>query len=224
MGISHEPLFIWLSQYAYQPHMVYIAVVAVMIASGFGLPVPEEVTVVSVGLLTYIGAHPEQFPPPYPGAPVVHGYEAAMVTLIAVVFADCLIFSLGRIFGRKIIAMPRFQRVFTEERLGKINGWVKKHGMYAVFVFRFTAGLRFPAHIILGMSRIRAWQFAMVDGIAAMISIPTQILLIYHFGEPILHIFHEFKIWIMWLVIAAVVFITLKVFVLPRLKVLRRRH
>jgi len=218
MSISQEPIFQWLSQYAYEPHMVYLMVFAVMLASGFGLPIPEEVTVISVGLLSYIGAHPSEFPPPYHNAPVVHGYEAAMVTLIAVVAVDCVVFTLGRVFGRKILVMPRFKSIFTEQRLAKINGWVQKHGLYAVFVFRFTAGLRFPAHIILGMSRIHAWQFALVDGIAACISIPTQILLIYHFGEPILQVFHEFKLWIFWIIVAVLAAILVKVLIWPRFK------
>ncbi len=222
MSISQEPIFQWLSQYAYQPNIVYIAVVAVMLASGFGFPIPEELTIISVGLLTYMGAHPELFPPPYSGAPVVQGYEAAVVTLFAVLFADCVVFTLGRVFGRKILAMPRFQKLFTEERLGRINGWVKKYGMYAVFIFRFTAGLRFPAHIILGMSRIHAWQFALVDGLAAMISIPTQILLIYHYGEPILQVFHDFKLWILEFIVLALLFFLLKIFVLPKLKARRK--
>jgi membrane protein DedA with SNARE-associated domain len=218
MNIAQEPLFQWLSQYAYQPHMVYLAVVTVMIASGFGFPIPEEVSIVSVGLLSYLGAHPNQFPPPYPGAPVVQGYEAAAVTLIAILFTDCLIFSIGRIFGRKVVEMPRFARIFTPSRLGRINSWVKRYGAYAVFVFRFTPGIRFPAHIILGMSRIHAWQFALVDGVAAMISVPTQILLIYHFGEPILHILHQFKLWILWIIAAAILFLLIKTYVLPRFK------
>jgi membrane protein DedA with SNARE-associated domain len=218
MNLPHEPLFQWLSQYAYQPHIVYLATFGVMIASGFGFPVPEEVTIVSVGLLTYIGANPDQFPPPYAHAPVVHGYEAAAVTLMAVLFADILVFTLGRLFGRKVLVYPRFQSVFTEERLAQINGWVKKYGVYAVFIFRFTPGIRFPAHVILGMSKLQTWQFALVDGLAAMISVPTQILLIYHFGEPILHVLHEFKTWILCIVIALTLFFILKNYIRPRIK------
>ncbi len=218
MEISQEPVFVWLSQYAYEPSIVYLAVFAAMLASGFGVPIPEELTVVSVGILAYMGAHPEQFPPPYLGAPVVDGFKAAVVTLLAVLFADCVIFTLGRVFGRKILTMPRFQRVFTEERLNKINGWVKKYGMYAVFIFRFPAGLRFPAHIMLGMSHIRFWQFILVDGIAATISIPTQILLIYNFGESILYWLHEFKILIISIIGLVIVFLLGKFFLVSRFK------
>lgn len=208
MDFAHEPIFQWLAQYAYQPNFVYLAVFGMMLASGFGFPLPEEVTIVSVGILTYMGANPEMFPPPYPGAPVVHGYEAAVSTLIAVIFADFLVFTLGRVFGRKLLTKPAMKKVFSPNALDKINQWVHKFGIYAAFIFRFTPGIRFPAHIILGMSKFSAWQFCLIDGFAALISVPTQILLIYHFGEPILKTIHKFKIWFFGaLAVAAVVYL-----------------
>ena len=136
---------------------------------------------------------------------MVHGYEGAVVTLLAVIATDLLVFWLGRIFGRRIIQHHRMVTLFSPARLDRVNGWVKKYGNYAVFIFRFTPGIRFPAHIILGMSKIQTWQFALIDGMAAMISVPTQILLIYHFGEPILKIIHEFRDSLFYLVGALLV-------------------
>ena len=72
----------------------------------------------------------------------------------------------------------------------------------AAFLFRFTPGVRFPAHIALGMLNFSAWQFVLVDGLAAVISVPTQILLIYHFSQPILSAMHEFKIILVGIIAA----------------------
>lgn len=196
MNFAEEPIFQFLSQYAYQPNLVYLGVFLIMIASGFGFPVPEEVTIVSVGILTYMGAHPELFPPPEPNSPVVNGYEAAAVTLLAVFFADFLVFYIGRFGGRRIIERPTFKKVFTENVMTRINQFLKKYGVFAAFVFRFTPGIRFPAHVMMGMSSFPAWQFGLVDAFAAMISVPTQILLIYHFGEPILAVMAKFKLYL----------------------------
>ncbi len=74
MDFAAQPFFQWISQYAYEPTMVYCAIFVMMMASGFGLPLPEEVYIVSVGILAYMGAHPDLFPPPFVGAPVVNGY------------------------------------------------------------------------------------------------------------------------------------------------------
>jgi membrane protein DedA with SNARE-associated domain len=198
--------------------MVYVGVVVMMLASGFGLPIPEEIYIVSVGVIAYMGAHPDLFPPPFPGAPVVNGYEAATVTLFAVIFADFLVFTLGRVFGRKIMARPRFQKIFTESVMDRINRWVKKYGILAAFIFRFTPGVRFPAHIALGMLNFSAWQFVLVDSLAALISVPTQILLIYHFGEPILHALHKFK-----LVIGGALVAILLIYLIRRLLMSEKR-
>lgn len=197
MAFHQEPIFIWLSQFAFQPELVYLAVFGMMVASGFGFPLPEEVTILSVGILAYMGSQPEQFPPPYPGAPTVHPYEAAAFTLFAVLFADSLVFMLGRVFGRKIITETRFRYLFTEKVMNRINSFVKRFGNFAVFIFRFTPGIRFPAHVVLGMSHLSFWTFFLVDALAALISVPTQILLVSFYGEEILSTMHRFKLWVL---------------------------
>ena len=218
MMTDQDSIFQWLTQYTYQPHMVYLAVAGILLASAFGFPVPEEVPIVSVGLLSYMGAHPEDYPPPQPGLSVVNGYEAAIILLLAIIAADSLVFGLGRVFGRKLLQSPYLSKVFSEKRLSRINHWVGKYGSYAVFIFRFTPGLRFPAHIILGMSEIALWQFMLVDTLAALVSVPTQIVLIYHLGKPIIHTIHEFRDALVILIGVVAIGVLVKIFVLPRLR------
>ncbi len=197
MNFTTDQIFLYLSQYAYEPTMVYILVFVLMIASGFGLPLPEEVTIISVGILAYMGAHPEQFPPPYPGAAVVNGVEAAIFTSLAIFLADNLVFWIGRTFGRKVMKAPAFSRFFEGPVMTKVNGIVTKYGKAAAFIFRFTPGIRFPAHLFLGMSKFSGPAFALVDGLAVAISVPTQILLIYKFGEPILATLSVVKFYVL---------------------------
>jgi membrane protein DedA with SNARE-associated domain len=42
--------------------------------------------------------------------------------------------------------------------------------------------------------RFPIWKFLAIDGIAALISVPTQIYLLAHYGEPILQKLRQFKI------------------------------
>lgn len=210
MNFGNEPIFQWLAQYAYEPVIVYTAVCTMMIASAFGFPLPEEVSIVSVGVLAYMGAHPELFPPPVDGSPVINGYEAAFIISLAVFFSDSLVFFIGRFFGRKLMRMPRFQSFFEGPVMERINGFVKKYGVYAAFVFRFTPGIRFPAHVFLGMSNFAFPAFLLVDGLAVMISVPTQILLVYHFGEPILGTLYKFKTYVGIALAVVVAFLLIK--------------
>jgi membrane protein DedA with SNARE-associated domain len=177
MTLASEPIFQWMSQFAYEPGMVYTALIAMMLLSAFGLPIPEEVTLISVGLLAFMGANPEHFPPPYPGASVVNPTEAAIVAALAVFVADFLVYMIGRVYGRKILYSPWMSKFISAQTISKAEEFTKKYGMLATGLFRFTPGIRFPGHLLCGSLRFSPWKFASIDFLAVMISVPTQVLL-----------------------------------------------
>lgn len=193
MEFANEPIFQWMSQFAYQPGVVYAALIGMMMLSSIGFPLPEEVTLISVGILAFMGAHPQHFPPPYPGAPVVDVHTAALIAFLAVVVSDFTIYVIGRVFGRKLLYHPRVHKFFPEHMMKRVEEWTHKYGAYACGIFRFTPGLRFPGHLACGMLHYPVWKFLVIDGIAALISVPTQIYLLAHYGEPILTKLRQFK-------------------------------
>lgn len=196
MSIFQEPIFQWLSQYAYQPELVYAAIVAMMFMSAIGFPLPEEVTLVSVGVLAFMGANPHHFPPPYEGAPVVVMHTAAIIAALSVFLSDTLIFMIGRIWGRKILQRPFMQKIISPAMMDRVEVWTKKYGAYACGIFRFTPGIRFPGHLACGIMHFPVWKFVLIDGIAVLISVPTQIYLLAIYGEPIIRRLHQFKIFL----------------------------
>ncbi len=179
------PFFI---EIAYQPYLVYLALTVAMFASSFGLPIPEEVTLISTGLVAYMGMNN---PPPYPGAEPVNVYVAAIVAFLAVFLSDLVIYFLGRFFGRKILKM-RFMKRY-EPRMNQIAAWTQKYGQWAAGVFRFTPGIRFPGHFSCGMMGLPLWKFIMVDGSAALLSVPIQIVLVANYGKEIIASIKEFQ-------------------------------
>ncbi|MGZ3691451.1 MAG: DedA family protein [Pseudobdellovibrio sp.] len=183
-----------LTPYAYEPTWVYVFLIAMMLLSAVGLPFPEEATLVSVGLLAYMGMNQEMYPPPFDGAPHVNPRTAAMVAFVAVISSDLLIYCIGRFFGRKIFEWKPVKSVLSEDNRTKIEEWTHKYGAYACGIFRFTPGLRFPGHLACGMLKFPAWKFALIDGVAALISVPTQILLLAFYGDTILKFIKQFKI------------------------------
>ncbi|WP_246845621.1 DedA family protein [Bdellovibrio sp. ZAP7] len=194
MEFANEPIFQWMSQFAYQPYTVYFALVGMMLLSAVGLPLPEEVTLISVGILAFMGAHPEHFPPPFPGAPVVNVHTAAIIAFFAVFVSDFLIYGVGRVFGRKLLYHPRVHKMFPPHLMKRVEEWTHKYGAYACGIFRFTPGIRFPGHLACGMLHFPVWKFLLIDGLAAAISVPTQIYLLAHYGEPILMKLRQFKL------------------------------
>lgn len=210
MAIAEEPVFIWMSQFAYEPTMVYGALVGMMLLSSVGLPIPEEITLLSVGLLAYFGQHPEVFPPPEGGGSPVNVQVAMMVATFAVFCSDFLVYSIGRHWGRVILRKPWMNRFFPEKAQQKIEDWTHRYGAYTCAIFRFTPGLRFPGHLAYGMMRFPAWKFLLIDGIAVLVSVPIQIYLVANFGEEILINLKKFKIVVFTLLGAILIYVLVK--------------
>jgi membrane protein DedA with SNARE-associated domain len=208
MGFSEQDLLSWFTQYAYQPILIYLAIFLLMLASGFGLPAPEEFTLVSAGLVCYIASRPDLYPPPYEGATPVNAYVTAGVAFFSVIFSDCLVFFLGRRFGGQFLR-SRYTARFRA-RMDDVAKWTKKYGMWAAGAFRFTPGLRFPGHFACGMMGLSTAKFVLVDALAAGVSVPTQVLLVAFYGEHILVYFKQFKI------VLAVILLAVGVYYLVR--------
>lgn len=203
--MEHQ-IFQFLSQYAHQPWLVYTSVVAIVFASSFGFPVPEEVTIVSLGLIAFIGNNPELFPSDQPltGEPI-NVHTAAWLCFAAVFVSDFIVYSLGRVYGARFIQTRFFRRFIGEDRMNKVFAISQKYGSIAAGAFRFTPGLRFPGHFSCGMLGVRPIHFIAIDGLAALISVPTQVYLIYNFGDTILENLKRFKTFLLIALIFAVI-------------------
>lgn len=208
--IFQSDVFIWFSQFAYQPMYVYLGMFAMMIVSAFGLPVPEEITLISVGFLAFMGSRPDLFPPPPAPYSVINMHEAAFLAFIAVVASDTLIYGLGRKFGRKMLAYRWVQRMFPATAQARVERWTNSYGPLAVFIFRFTPGVRFPGHLFCGMMKYDLWKFLAIDGLAALVSVPTQIYLLALYGDHILSALRKFKIVVLSVLAVVVLFVVIK--------------
>ncbi len=196
MDYSQHWIFEFLAPYAFQPTLIYGIIVAMMIASGFGLPIPEEITIISVAILAHMGAHPEKFPPPFIGAAVVNKYTASVICVSAVLFSDLVVYKIGQKFGGYLMTKPSMKRFFANDKMLKVQKWTHDYGIWAVFFFRFMPGIRFPGHIFCGLMNLKLWKFLAMDSFAALISIPTQLIFVATYGEEILSTIFHFKVYV----------------------------
>jgi membrane protein DedA with SNARE-associated domain len=197
--ISKEIMFdidlvAFFTPYAYEPLLVYSFIIMFMTASSFGLPIPEEMTLVSAGLVAYMARNPDLFPPPVPGAEGVNLVLLCIICFIAVLGSDIFIFFIGKYFGKKLIRTKLFDKTIGQDRFNKVNKLFLKYSSWAPGIFRFTPGIRFPGHMSCGLMGIPLWKFVLVDGMAALLTVPTQVLLVAYYGEVILAKIKEFKI------------------------------
>jgi membrane protein DedA with SNARE-associated domain len=206
VDFSQDALLQFLSQFVYEPGYVYLMICALMFASSFGFPVPEEVTIISVGLVGYLAMRPELLPTPISNDTPVHPHNLALVTFLAVFLSDLFVYFLGRYFGRRVLEMPFLNRIITRKMLDKIDQWSLKYGALAAGIFRFTPGLRFPGQLMCGVTKLSVVKFVAVDGTAALLSVPTQILLIAYYGDTILESLKQVKISILFLFLIGLIF------------------
>lgn len=208
------------SKFAYQPYWVYGSICGFMLLSAFGLPIPEEVVLISSGLVGYMALHPEKYPPPGEGATAVNVYILAAVAFAAVMASDFLIFYLGRRLGPILFKSRWFGRMVSDRQLVRIKRWMWEYGSWTVIVFRFTPGIRFPGHLSCGAMGLPTWKFIAVDWIAAGISVPSQVLLVSFYGAFILQYFTRFKIYFFsTLAVLLIAYFSVKYFYRWRLKV-----
>ena len=144
----------------------YTAVFLVLLACGFGVPIPEDITLVTGGVISGLG--------------YANLYVMYAVGMAGVLVGDGLMFTAGRVYGDKILRFKPIARVMTPKRYTQVQEKFDKYGNWVLFVARFLPGLRTPIYITAGISRkVSFWQFLLMDGFAALISVPVWIYLGY---------------------------------------------
>jgi len=187
-----------LQSVAHSPFLVFSLLFAFMYASSFGLPIPEEVTLLSLGFLVWLSNNPDV---EVAGAATVLPNEginihwAAWLAYIAVFSSDLLVYELGRRFGGRLLTLPLLNKLAQPALLSKVNQWMERWGFWAAGVFRFTPGIRFPGHLTCGMLGVSRIKFICVDGFAALISVPTQVYLVGSYGKDIIDLIKKYQPW-----------------------------
>ena len=83
----------------------YFAVLFVLIICGFGVPIPEDITLVSGGIIA--GLYPEE----------VNVHIMLAVSMFGVLFGDSVMYWLGRIYGIRILRFRFVRKFLTLKRM-----------------------------------------------------------------------------------------------------------
>ena len=155
----------------------YFAVLFVLIICGFGVPIPEDITLVSGGVISGLG--------------YANVHIMLAVSLFGVLLGDGTMYWLGRIYGTKILRFRPIRRFLTLERLRMVRSKFDQYGNRVLFVARFLPGLRAPIYMVSGITRrVSYTRFVLIDFCAAIISVPIWVYL-GEFGARNLDWLHE---------------------------------
>lgn len=147
----------------------YWAVLFVLIICGFGVPIPEDITLVSGGIIA--GLYPEN----------VNVHLMFVVSMFGVLLGDSVMYWLGRIYGVKILRFKPVRRVINLKRLRMVRQKFEQYGNRVLFTARFLPGLRAPIYTISGITRrVSYTRFVLIDFFAAVISVPIWVYLGYY--------------------------------------------
>jgi membrane protein DedA with SNARE-associated domain len=147
----------------------YPALVALLIAGGMGVPIPEDVPLLFIGYMAGSGKA---------------SLEVAIpLSLVCVLGGDFILFSLGRRLGTRAMKLPLLRGFLTERRILKAESMIERHGGKFLFAARFAPGLRAVCFFCAGMLKVPAWKFFLYDGMAAVLSVPLLIGVAWYLGQ-----------------------------------------
>ncbi len=163
-------------------HLPYVGVVTVLMISGLGVPLPEDIPLLIGGYLCA---------PPLDGSePYANIWIMLPVALVAVVGADCLLYGVGRRYGHHVARLPLLRRYLNEAHLTKAEAAFHKHGGKTLFIARFLPGVRAAIFFTAGVFKVPFWKMLAFDGAAALISVPAIVLAAYFFANEIDRVRH----------------------------------
>ena len=146
------------------PSAIYDTLAGILLLCGLGLPIPEDVSLISAGYLAHLG--------------IVNVHTVFLVCFASVLGGDCLAFTLGRMFGSRLLDSHLARRVFRPRKQIRVRAYFRKFGSKVIFIARFLPGLRFSIFLSAGTLRVRPSVFFTYDALAALVSVPTLVYLI----------------------------------------------
>lgn len=149
----------------------YIGLFSVLLVAGLGVPLPEDIPLLAAGWLVHKGH--------------ANLYAMIAVGMVGVLTGDLMLFSMGRKYGEHITEHRLLRRVASPALLARAERLFAQHGAKIIFVARFMPGLRSVLFLTAGIFRVRRLKFILIDGSAALASVPLLIWLGSKFGAHI---------------------------------------
>ena len=156
-------LVTWLAAHGYP--IIFL----MLLASGIGIPVPEDVPLIAAGVLADHG-----------GLPVPIAGLACGVFVLA---RDGIVFTLGRRFGADVLENRWAQRMVAPRTVRLAQRHLAERGALVVFAGRFLPGFRAAVFFAAGASGVRPRTFFLMDVLAASISVPFFVWVGFAFSQ-----------------------------------------
>ena len=164
----------------------YAAIILVLFLCGMGLPLPEEIPILTSAVLAQAGH--------------LDPWWALSACMFGVMSGDTIMYYLGRRWGTHLLDHRLSRKLLTPIRQRKIQRYFARHGARIIFAARFLPGIRAPIFLSAGTMGVSFWLFLAMDGGAAVLSIPLSFWLAYIFTDKLqqmLDVQHSVQTWLL---------------------------
>jgi membrane protein DedA with SNARE-associated domain len=149
----------------------YFALLFALGLCGLGLPMPEDVILLTAGYLAALGKFSV--------------FSAVIAGMVGVLSGDALLFALGRRYGPGVFRWRTVQRMFSDDQILLARSKIQQNGRFICFIARFLPGLRSPIYLCAGAMGITPRVYITQDLLAASISVPFWVVLGWWFGPAV---------------------------------------
>lgn len=139
----------------------YLLLFGVLVGSGVGLPVNEDLLLVGAAALTL--RH------------VMEPVPLVAVAWCGVLCADGLIFHWGRRFGPQLLRHRLTAKALPPRRVDAMQRALQRWGPAYIFAVRFMPGVRTALLFAAGSMQVRYRHFFLFDGAAALVELPLLV-------------------------------------------------
>jgi membrane protein DedA with SNARE-associated domain len=160
---------------SYLGHFGYWAILLLVMAEDFGVPVPGE-TILIAGAI-------------YAGTGRLNVVLVGVIGFVAAVIGDNIGFTIGHFGGRALVLRWGRYVFLTEERLGSAERFFQRHGGKIITIARFPEGLRQGNGIIAGISGMHWLRFLAFNALGAALWVGTWVSAGYFAGNHITTIY-----------------------------------
>jgi membrane protein DedA with SNARE-associated domain len=146
----------------------YGLLLGLLVASGFGLPINEDILLLTAAALTLRN--------------VMEPLPLIAVAWVGVVTADALIFHWGHVFGARLLQHRLFARLVPAQRLAAMQATMLRFGPAYIFLVRFMPGMRTALLFAAGSLKMPYRQLFIFDGAAALVELPLLVFGVRYVG------------------------------------------
>ncbi|MFL5342167.1 MAG: DedA family protein [Gemmataceae bacterium] len=166
---------------------IYLGVLGGLLASGVGLPVPEEIWIVGAGATARHYSQPAD-----PTDPIVHWFIMLPLCIIGVVAGDSLLYGIGRLWGHRLLDKKWVQKwILSPDKRQRIQKNFKRYGVWILLGARLLPGIRSPIFLMAGMNHMSLRKFLLADGLYAIPGVSTMFVLAYIFTDQFVSLVHK---------------------------------